>query len=127
MARPPALERRVLYREAHTLINDLADAALDHTRKQQMELFPTVPLLIIDDLRMHKLPATAAEDLLEIVMRRYERASTVLTSNGPIDDWGQTSWRHGRRHHYARLASPSRSRSEVRPRSWRTKTQLPGG
>ena len=46
-----------------------------------MESLTTVPLLIIDDFGMRKLPLTAAEDLLEIVMRRYERASTVLTSN----------------------------------------------
>jgi DNA replication protein DnaC len=77
---------RVLYREAHMLIADLADATLDQTRKEQMELFSTVPLLIIDDLGMRKLPSTAAEDLLEIVMRRYERTSTLLTSNRPIDD-----------------------------------------
>src|SRR5437016_5288739 len=64
---------RVLYREAHKLIEDLADATLDQTRKEQMELFSTIPLLIIDDLGMRKLPSTAAEDLLEIVMRRYER------------------------------------------------------
>ena len=29
------------------------------------------------------------EDLLELVMRRYERASTLLTSNRPVDDWGK--------------------------------------
>ena len=80
---------RALYRETHTLINDIADAALDGTRKEHMELLSTVPLLIIDDLGMRKLPATAAEDLLEIVMRRYERASTLLTSNRPIEDWGK--------------------------------------
>src|SRR5215470_7529187 len=75
---------RVLYREAHKLIEDLADAALDHNRREQMELFTTVPLLIIDDLGMRKLPATAAEDLLEIIMRRYEQASTLITSNRPV-------------------------------------------
>jgi IstB-like ATP binding protein len=32
---------------------------------------------------------TAAEDLLEVIMRRYERASTLLTSNRPVDDWGK--------------------------------------
>jgi len=48
-----------------------------------------VPLLIVDDLGMRKLPQTAAEDLLELVMRRYERASTLLTSNRPVDDWGK--------------------------------------
>ncbi len=43
----------------------------------------------IDDLGMRKLPATSAEDLLEIVIRRYARASTVLTSNRPVEDWGK--------------------------------------
>ena len=40
-----------------------------------------MPLLIIDDFGMRKLPLTAAEDLLEIVMRRYERASTPETAS----------------------------------------------
>jgi DNA replication protein DnaC len=117
---------RVLYREAHTLIGELADATLDQTRKEQMELFSTVSLLIIDDLGMRKLPATAAEDLLEIVMRRYERASTILTSNRPIDDWGKllgdtaavTAMLDRLLHHGHVL--------KCGPRSWRTKTQLPG-
>jgi DNA replication protein DnaC len=51
-----------------------AEGTIDGTRKECMELFVSVPLLIIDDLGMRKLPMTAAEDLLEIVMRRYERA-----------------------------------------------------
>jgi DNA replication protein DnaC len=80
---------RVLYREAHTLIEEIADASIDGTRKHLMEELATVPLLIIDDLGMRKLPPTAAEDLLELVMRRYERASTLFTSNRPVDDWGK--------------------------------------
>jgi DNA replication protein DnaC len=117
---------RVLYRETHTLLNDIADAALDGTRKEQMERFSTVPLLIIDDLGMRKLPATAAEDLLEIVMRRYERASTMLTSNRPIEDWGKllgdtaavTAMLDRLLHHGHVL--------KCGPRSWRTKTHLSG-
>ena len=80
---------RVLYREAHILLEELADATLDGQRKEHMELLSTVPLLIIDDLGMRKLPLTAAEELLEIIMRRYERASTLITSNRPVDDWGK--------------------------------------
>src|SRR5881394_4650108 len=80
---------RVLYRETHTLLGEIAEATIDGTRKLHMEWLSTVPLLIIDDLGMRKLPPTAAEDLLEIVMRRYERASTLLTSNRPIEDWGK--------------------------------------
>jgi DNA replication protein DnaC len=80
---------RVLYREAHILLEELADATLDGQRKEHMELLSTVPLLIIDDLGMRKLPLTAAEELLEIIMRRYERASSLITSNRPVDDWGK--------------------------------------
>src|SRR5947199_9466640 len=54
-----------------------------------MVLLATVPLLIIDDLGMRKLGPTAAEELLEIVMRRYGRASTLATSNRPVEDWGK--------------------------------------
>lgn len=80
---------RVLYRETHILLEQLADAVADGTRKPFMQDIATVPLLIIDDFGMRKLPMTAAEDLLEIIMRRYERASTLLTSNRPVEDWGK--------------------------------------
>lgn len=80
---------KVLYREAFTLIEELAEANVAGARKEKMEQLADVPLLIIDDLGMRKLPATAAEDLLEVVMRRYERASTMVTSNRPVDDWGK--------------------------------------
>jgi DNA replication protein DnaC len=80
---------RVLYREAHVLIEELSEASLDGTRRERFDLLASVPLLIIDDLGMRKLPASAAEDLLELVMRRYERASTIITSNRPVDDWGK--------------------------------------
>ena len=116
---------RVFYRETHKLLDDLAEATIDGTRKECMELFVSVPLLIIDDLGMRKLPMAAAEDLLEIVMRRYERASTLLTSNRPVDDWGKllgdsaavTAMLDRLLHHGHVL--------KCGPRSWRTKTDLP--
>ena len=116
---------RVLYREAHALLEDLADATLDGKRKEHMELLSTVPLLIIDDLGMRKLPLTAAEELLEIIMRRYERASTLLTSNRPVEDWGKllgdsaavTAMLDRLLHHGHVL--------KCGPRSWRTKSEQP--
>jgi len=80
---------RVRYTEAHGLLDELAEASIDGTRREKMTELATVRLLILDDLGMRKLPATAAEDLLELVMRRYERTSTLLTSNRPVDDWGK--------------------------------------
>ena len=112
---------RVLYREAHVLLDELAEAVVDGTRKEYMETLTTTPLLIVDDFGMRKLPLTAAEDLLEIVMRRYERASTLLTSNRPVEDWGKllgdvaavTAMLDRILHHGHVL--------KCGPRSWRTK------
>lgn len=115
---------RVLYRETHTLLDEIAEATIDGSRKQHMELLSTVPLLIIDDLGMRKLPSTAAEDLLEIVMRRYERASTLMTSNRPVEDWGKllgdsaaVSAMLDRLLHHGHVL-------KCGPRSWRTKMDL---
>ena len=80
---------RVRYREAHVLLEELAEAQLAGTRKPYLAELTAVPLLIIDDLGMRKVAHTAAEDLLEIIMRRYERAATLLTSNRPVEDWGK--------------------------------------
>jgi DNA replication protein DnaC len=112
---------RVLYRETHVLLEELADAVIQDTRKQFMDSLTSVSLLIIDDFGMRKLPLTAAEDLLEIIMRRYERASTLLTSNRPVEDWGKllgdvaavTAMLDRLLHHGHVL--------KCGPRSWRTK------
>jgi len=49
---------KVLYREAHVLLDELAEATLDGTRRDHLAELATVPLLVIDDLGMRKLPAT---------------------------------------------------------------------
>ena len=38
---------------------------------------------------MRRLPPTAAEDLLEVLTRRYERGAIIITTNRPLEDWGQ--------------------------------------
>jgi DNA replication protein DnaC len=113
---------KVLYREVHVLLDELADAVADGTRKDYMQSVATVPLLIVDDFGMRKLPHTAAEDLLELVMRRYERFSTLLTSNRPVEDWGKllgdvaaVSAMLDRLLHHGHVL-------KCGPRSWRTKT-----
>jgi DNA replication protein DnaC len=114
---------RVLYREAHVLLDELAEAQLAGTRKPYLAQVTAVPLLLIDDLGMRRLSPTAAEDLLEIVMRRYERASTLITSNRPVDDWGKllgdaaaVTALLDRLLHHAHVLTCG-------PRSWRTRLQ----
>ena len=114
---------RVLYRETHVLLEELADAQLTGTRKQYVALVTAIPLLIIDDLGMRRLPQTAAEDLLEIVMRRYEKSTTLITSNRPVEDWGKLLGDTAavvalldRLLHHAHVLTCG-------PRSWRTRLQ----
>jgi DNA replication protein DnaC len=111
----------VLYRETHVLLDELAESVADATRSEYMVSVATVPLLIIDDFGMRKLPHTAAEDLLEIIMRRYERFSTLLTSNRPVEDRGKllgdvaaVSAMLDRLLHHGHVL-------KCGPRSWRTK------
>jgi hypothetical protein len=78
---------RVLYRETQKLLEELADATIDGTRKEYMESLVSVPLLIIDDFGCASCPKPLPKIYLEIIMRRYERASTLLTSNRPVEDW----------------------------------------
>ena len=116
---------KVLYCETQILLEQLAAATLEGKRKLYMESISSVALLIIDDFGMRRLPQTAAEDLLEIVMRRYERASTLLTSNRPVEDWGKllsdaaaAGAMLDRLLHHSHVL-------KCGPRSWRTKTAVP--
>ena len=81
---------RVLYREAHVLARG---ARRRHARRHaEGATSPTSPPSRCSSSTTSacaSCPHTAAEDLLELVMRRYERASTLLTSNRPVEDWGK--------------------------------------
>lgn len=80
---------RVLYRQAHGLFEDIAQQTAFGHRKKFTKLLSEVDLLVIDDLALKKLPANAAEELLDIVMNRYQKKSTLITSNRVLDDWGK--------------------------------------
>jgi DNA replication protein DnaC len=45
-------------------------------------------LLVIEDFGMKTLGPSAAEDLLDVFVRRHERASTIIATNRPTEDWG---------------------------------------
>ena len=78
---------KVLYREAHQLIEDLTEAReLGEIRKVRAQL-KAAELLLIDDLFLRKLPAHAGDELADVLMSRYEKCSTIITSNRPFEDW----------------------------------------
>jgi DNA replication protein DnaC len=84
-----AVERgyKVMYREAHELLGQIIEAReLGEIRKYRQNL-RAADLLIIDDLFLRKLPQQAGDELADVLMSRYEKASTIITSNRPLEDW----------------------------------------
>jgi DNA replication protein DnaC len=79
----------VLYRSIFDVIRDfLRDEALGGEDKV-LGRYLKPDLLVIDDMGMKQLPKRSGEYLFEIIMRRYETRSTVMTSNRPLEDWGK--------------------------------------
>jgi DNA replication protein DnaC len=80
---------KVHYREAHQLLEDITEARELGTIRKYRAQIKSVDLLLIDDLFLRKLPPTAGDELADLLMGRYEKASTLITSNRPLDDWGK--------------------------------------
>jgi DNA replication protein DnaC len=79
----------VFYRSIFDLVRDfLHDEALGQEDKM-LTKYLKPELLIIDDMGMKQLPRRSGECLFEVVMRRYETRSTMMTSNRPLEDWGK--------------------------------------
>lgn len=79
----------VLYRSIFDVVRDfLLDEALEGQEKVLVRYLKP-DLLIIDDMGMKNLPRRSGEILFEIIMRRYETRSTIMTSNRPLEDWGK--------------------------------------
>lgn len=78
---------KVLYREARDLVEDVVQAReMGELRKYRAQLYGA-DLLVIDDLFIRKLPTAAGDELADVLMSRYEKRSTIVTSNRPLDDW----------------------------------------
>ena len=79
----------VLYRSIFDLVRELLDEQTQAGESRLLKKYIKPDLLVIDDMGLKILPAKSGEILLEIIMRRYENRSTMMTSNRPIEEWGK--------------------------------------
>jgi DNA replication protein DnaC len=84
-----AVERgyKVLHRDALQLIEDITEARELGALRRYREQLKKTDLLLIDDLFLRRLPAGAGDELADVLMSRYEKASTIITSNRVVEDW----------------------------------------
>ena len=83
------LNFQVLYRSIFDLVRDFLKDEAFNQQDRVLRRYLKPDLLIVDDMGLKALPKHSGEYLLEVVMRRYENRSTIMTSNRPIQDWGK--------------------------------------
>jgi DNA replication protein DnaC len=79
----------VLYRSIFDVVRDFLHDEAFEGQEKVLNRYLKPDLLIIDDMGMKQLPKRSGEYLFEIIMRRYETRSTIMTSNRPLEDWGK--------------------------------------
>jgi DNA replication protein DnaC len=80
----------VAFITATALVNELIEARDERRLLRLQKQLAAVKLLIIDELGFVPLSKTGAELLFELISQRYERGSTMITSNLPFDEWTET-------------------------------------
>lgn len=79
---------RALIRSSFDLAQDFTEADATGERRALVDRLTRVDLFVLEDFGMRTLGPKAAEDLLEIFVRRHGKASTIITTNRPTEDWG---------------------------------------
>lgn len=77
----------VIYRGTHELLTWIHSGRADGSSERRMATIKSIPLLILDDFGLRPLSEANQTDLYEIISARYERASTILTSNRDFGEW----------------------------------------
>jgi DNA replication protein DnaC len=81
--------RRVRFTTAADLVNDLVAAQSRNNLHRRLALWAAFELLLVDELGYLSFDARGADLLYQVFNRRYQRASTVVTTNLPFKEWGK--------------------------------------
>ncbi len=79
----------VRYRSIFDLVRDFLQDEAFSQQDKVLRQYLKPDLLIVDDMGLKALPKHSGEYLLEVIMRRYENRSTIMTSNRPLEEWGK--------------------------------------
>lgn len=82
-------ERRVLFFSAEHLTQQLAAAEVSGTLQKYLQNLSRAELIIIDELGYLELTKKTATLFFQLIAKRYEKGSIIVTSNKPFEQWGQ--------------------------------------
>jgi len=80
---------RVRFTTAADLVNDLVAAQARNALHRKLAIWASYELLIVDELGYLSFDARGADLLYQVFNRRYQRASTIVTTNLPFKEWGK--------------------------------------
>lgn len=79
---------KVLYIPVSEMLQVLHASKADNSFYQRVDFFLSFDLLILDELGFKKMPGYSVDDFFEIISKRYERGSVIITTNKPFEQWG---------------------------------------
>jgi DNA replication protein DnaC len=78
---------RVLFTKTQALLTDLAGGRVDGSGQARLRRYLSADLLILDDFAMREYTQAQAEDLYEVISRRYRRGALIVTTNREPKDF----------------------------------------
>lgn len=79
----------VIFITLNDMLEDLYMSRADNSFTQRLKKYTQCDLLIIDELGLKKLNQTSVDDFYEVIAKRYEQRSTIITSNKTFEEWGR--------------------------------------
>lgn len=79
----------VIFITLNDMLEDLYMSRADNSFAQRLKKYTQSDLLIIDELGLKKLNQTSVDDFYEVIAKRYEQRSTIITSNKTFEEWGR--------------------------------------
>lgn len=79
---------KVLFTPVSEMLQALNASRADNSYYQKVDHYLAPDLLILDELGFKKLPGYSADDFFEIISKRYEKGSLIITTNKSFEQWG---------------------------------------
>ena len=79
---------KVIFTSTAHMLHDLHVSKADNSYYKKLDYYLSPDLLIVDELGFKKVPQYSGDDFFEIISRRYEHGSIIITTNKTFEQWG---------------------------------------
>ena len=84
-----AKDYKVIFTTVAEMLQQLHISKADNSYHKKLADYLKTDLLILDELGFRKLPQYSADDFFEIISKRYEKGSLIITTNKEYEQWAE--------------------------------------